>query len=120
MASSPSAVASRWLPWLGALLLAAAGGYVGWQWWNQPDMARVLAANNRGVGHIEEFDFPQAAEDFDEVVRLAPDWLPGRVNQAIAVLNLAKNPQANSAETEAGFRRARALFEGILRADPQN
>src|SRR5438477_12346596 len=104
MATSPSAGATRWLLGLGALLLVGATGDVGWQWWKQPDMARVLAANNRGVGHMEQFKFPEAVEDFEEVVRLAPDWLPGRINRAIAVMYLAKNPKANYEENEAGFR----------------
>ena len=82
--------------WLGVLLLLGVGGYLGWLWWHRPPETgghgEVLAANNRGVGHMEQFKFPDGFEEFEEVARLAPDWLPGRINLAIAVMNVAKNP----------------------------
>ncbi len=119
----PAAGRGRWMLWLGASLLLAAFGFLGWQWWTQPDMARVLAANNRGVGHMEQHsaDYPKAVEAFEEVVRLAPDWLPGQINLGIALMNVGKNPDATNGETnEAAFRRARDVFRAILRRDPDN
>jgi tetratricopeptide (TPR) repeat protein len=91
-----------------------------WHWWTQPDMARVLAANNRGIGHMEQFLFPEAVQDFEEVVRLAPAWVPGNINLGIAIMNLAKNPEANASTSQDTFRRARGLFEEVLRTEPNN
>ena len=63
-------------------------------------------ANNRGVGHAERFEFTEAATDFDEVVRLAPDWLPGRINLGIALMSLARDPQASDERRKEGNARA--------------
>ncbi len=95
------------------LLLAAAGG-AGWWYYTRtrgPDMACVMHANNRGVGLMEQFQYGKAATAFEEVVTMAPDWLPGRVNLGIALLNV------NKPET---LTEASRIFREVLRKDPDN
>src|SRR5437867_3839716 len=74
------------------LLVAASVSYVGCR--NHkvsqpppPDMVAVLHFNNNGVGHMDRFEYANAVEAFRQVVKLAPDWLPGRINLGIALLN---------------------------------
>jgi tetratricopeptide (TPR) repeat protein len=115
------------LIWIGFLIVLAAAAY-GAYWLvrnpdkgpvpvdsskRTPDMAAVVAANNRGVARMEQFDYPAAQTAFEEVVRLAPDWTPGQVNLGIALLN------------RSGLDRkfqplARAQFERVLKQDPGN
>jgi tetratricopeptide (TPR) repeat protein len=108
------------LLWAGVLLLAAAGGFVGWQWWKHPSPMGVLQANERGVAHLERFEFPEAVSAFEEAMRLDPSWLPAKINLGIAVMNLAKNPDATPGAGEANFRRAKQLFGEVLARDPYN
>src|SRR5439155_6482179 len=75
---------------LAVLVVAAAGGAIWWFVWGKktpPDMVAVLKANNRGVGFMEKFQYEEAVDAFEEVVKLAPDWLPGKINLGIALLN---------------------------------
>jgi hypothetical protein len=51
------------------------------------DWRAVFLANNRGIGFMEQYHFQEAQAAFEEVVRLAPDWLPGRINLGIALMN---------------------------------
>jgi tetratricopeptide (TPR) repeat protein len=81
-----------------------------------PDMPAVLRANNLGVGAMEQFRFKDAAEAFEKVVAEGPDWLPGHINRGIALLNQGGSEGAESEAT----RQARAIFEDVLRRDPNN
>ncbi len=74
-------------------------------------MAEVLKLNNQGVGWIEQFDYPGAEKAFRRVVDKAPDWLPGRINLAIALLN------QNSSAT---LDEASNMLRGVLAEDPDN
>jgi Flp pilus assembly protein TadD len=104
----------RWLAGLGLVVLAALAGW-GACWWqhgrSSPDMVAVLHANNLGVGHMEQFNYAKAVTEFEKVVQLAPDWLPGRINLGIALLNW---------NTGGSLDRAIALFQDILRQEPKN
>lgn len=89
-------------------------GLVGAAWWwthRQPDMVAVLHANNRGVGHMERFEYEKAAAAFQECVAMAPNWRPGRVNLGIALLNTAD---------EKNLDRAVQIFRDILKEDPDD
>jgi Tfp pilus assembly protein PilF len=103
---------SRW-PWLAALvLIVLTAGYVVYRRYNpEPDLAAALVANNRGLGLMEQFQYQAAADAFEQVIALAPDWMPGRINLGIALLNTA---------TESNLSRARKLFEQVLRREPDN
>jgi Flp pilus assembly protein TadD len=129
MAKSSPAGASRWLLGLGLLLLVGAGGYVGWQWWKhaqqsgtkpQPDMAKVLALNARGVGQIDRSEWGPAVQTFEEVVKAAPDWAPGKINLGIALINVGNNPNAPNEERQKATKRILDLFRDVLSAEPDN
>src|SRR5262249_22362332 len=62
---------------------------------------------------MEGYHYDEAVPEFEKVVRLAPDWLPGRINLGIALLN-ASSSRADLAP------RCKAVFEEVLRRDPDN
>src|SRR5262245_44995967 len=95
-----------------AVVLGAAG-YFGWRRTPGPPSPEVLHANNQGVGYAECFQWPRAVAAFEEVVQLAPEWLPGRINLGIALLN------ANT-EIPGALERARSIFGKILEKEPEN
>jgi hypothetical protein len=113
-----------WLVAALVLLLAAAAGAAGLWWWKfrpkPPDMVAVLHANNRGVGHMEQYKegIAQAVQDFEEVARLAPDWTPGQINLGIALMNYARGVPPK--EMEEANARALALFAQVLKKEPNN
>ena len=47
----------------------------------------VLAAHLQGLGHMERYEYDKAADAFREVHGLAPGWMAGSINLAIALLN---------------------------------
>lgn len=105
------------------LALLGAGVYGGVTWYRSrpkptqpPDMAVVHEANNRGIGLMEQLNeksYAEAVTVFEEVVRLAPDWIPGRVNLGIALLNSGNNMPEHLA-------RVPGVFEEVSRRDPTN
>jgi hypothetical protein len=112
---SASASRKRWLIGLGLASLVVVIGFA--VWWlrrsDKPaaDMLAAMSANNRGVGLMEKFDYEGAVKAFDEVGKLAPDWLPGKINLGIALLNTRK-PE--------NMQRAIELYQNILKEEPQN
>ncbi len=108
--------ARRW-PWILLALVVVAGlGVAGWfcgprETPKKADPDAAAHANARGVGLMERFEYPAAVLAFEEVVRLDPDWLPGRINLAIALLNTAEPKN---------IERAIALFTEVLKTDPDN
>lgn len=126
MSSAPLAPAPRGrgpLVALAVLLLAGAG--VGAYFLFRPkppvpptaDTDAAIAANLRGVGYMEQHDFKKAEPEFAEAVRLAPDWVPARINLAIAMFN---QQDPNKKELSTKTEEARKLFGEVLRADPTN
>jgi tetratricopeptide (TPR) repeat protein len=75
------------------------------------DMDAVLVINTRGVGHMDRFEYKEAAAAFQDAAQRAPRWLPARINLAIALLNEA---DADS------LQQAVALFKEVLKEDPKN
>ncbi|MBI3407635.1 MAG: VCBS repeat-containing protein [Planctomycetes bacterium] len=120
MASNTKSKPGRWwklLLLLAALGLAAAGGY---RWWqhkhepdmnHEPDMTAVIQANVRGIGFMDKFEYQEAVVQFEKVVALAPKWIPGRINLAIALLNIA---------TPESAARATSLYREVLKEEPNN
>jgi Flp pilus assembly protein TadD len=95
----------------------AGGGFLAWRWWSTPappDMAAVLQANTRGAGHMDQYEYDKAVAAFEEVVKLAPDWLPGKINLGIALMNTGQDP------AHPNLKRALKLFEEVLRKDPHS
>jgi hypothetical protein len=98
-------------------VLVTAIGFFAWRWMGRgnvavtPDLSAAIAANGRGIGWIEQFNYPEAAAAFEEAVRFVPDWPGARINLGIALLNQ---------DSPAAFDRAIELFNGVLKADPNN
>src|SRR5262249_18932746 len=65
------------------------------------------------------FEFAEALADFEDVAHMAPDWLPGRINLAIALMNVGRCELTASRKEETNVR-ARALFKDVLKRDPNN
>ena len=60
----------------------------------------AVEATNRGVGLMEQFNFDAAAREFARALEAAPEWLPARINHAIALLNTATDPNLDKARDE--------------------
>jgi Tfp pilus assembly protein PilF len=100
---------------------------------------------NRGVSLMERYEGVAAAKEFEEVVRIAPGWVTGRVDHAIALLNAERKEYYEPCEKELRkvlemdpdnpwghytlgmllqhlqrFDEARAQFEAVLRVDPDD
>src|SRR5438552_3384836 len=86
---------------IGLTAILAVGGYFLYRaYWRPKDVniVAVLQKNSTGVGLMEQFIRPQeAVAAFEEVVRMAPDWLPGKVNLAIALFNAQGDDNINRA-----------------------
>jgi hypothetical protein len=114
MNRTPAPLSRRWpflvLGVVAGLLVAC----IAWWWANRrvepqaADMVGVMEVNNRGIGLMEQFDYARAADAFREATRLAPQWLPGRINLGIALLNQARPESLDEAVR---------LFEGVLAAE---
>jgi tetratricopeptide (TPR) repeat protein len=57
-------------------------------------LAQVLRLNNRGVAHLEKYDYRRAAEQFQKAVELKPDFVPALVNLGIALYYDSNYPKA--------------------------
>jgi tetratricopeptide (TPR) repeat protein len=89
------------------------------------DLEKVMAAHYRGLGHMEQYEYKQAVEDFREVRKCAPGWIPGLTNLAIALLNDSgvKAEEAKKAGAEPApdnYDEALELLAGVLERDPDN
>jgi tetratricopeptide (TPR) repeat protein len=78
-----------------------------------------------GLGYMEQYKYAEAADRFRAVHRLAPGWIPGSVNLAIALLNFVgvKVEAAKKAGGDAAtsnFDEAISLLDGVLDRDPDN
>jgi tetratricopeptide (TPR) repeat protein len=86
----------------------------------------VLAAHLRGLGHMERFEYDQAAAAFREVHRLAPGWTAGSINLAIALLNQTGNEGSGATASAAGggpsprYQEALGLLDAVLAREPAN
>jgi cytochrome c-type biogenesis protein CcmH/NrfG len=83
----------------------------------QPDMTAAMAANVRGIGFMEQFNYPAAEKEFAEALRIAPDWLPARINLGIALFNQQPTDQKELANQ---VTRAQEVFNGVLACDADN
>lgn len=116
MTATPSA-RSVWLFWV-FLILVIGAGLAGW-FFLRPgawvDSSAALTANDEGIGLMEQLRYAEAVEAFERVTTLAPNWLPGQINLGIALLNLASEENK-----EDNLNRAVALFQQVLKKDPQS
>jgi tetratricopeptide (TPR) repeat protein len=72
---------------------------------------QVARKFNHGIGMMERYQPAEAVTAFKEVVRLAPDWAPGRLNLGIALLN------RNDKEA---FPQAEAELQWVVDHEPDN
>ena len=68
-----------------------------------------IAANNRGVALMGNFDYAAARDTFEQVAQRNPDWRDARLNLAIATLNR---------QQEGDEQRALDIVATVLAADP--
>lgn len=113
---------SRRLWYLLSIVLAAAGIVVFWQRDKRPDRSSETAtdANARGVGYLERYDkieangrtaFENASEQFEEAMKLRPDWVTPKINYGMSLFFTGKDEKID---------RAIQVFLGVLEADPRN
>jgi tetratricopeptide (TPR) repeat protein len=71
------------------LLLLVAVAFAAWHFFfrERPDREAAVAANNRGVGEMEQFHYAEAVDAFREAHEKDRKWTVARVNLAIALLN---------------------------------
>ncbi len=114
--SSPPNRRTRILVLVAIVAVAVGVGY--WLWGPnrkpKPDPVAATATNARGVGLMEQFRYPEAAAEFEKASTLAPDWIPARINWAIALYNSAASADDRVLD------RATKLFEQILKEEPEN
>ncbi|MBI4587071.1 MAG: VCBS repeat-containing protein [Planctomycetes bacterium] len=74
-------------------------------------LEKILHHHNRGVAFMERFEPEKAVEEFRQVARLLPQWTPGVVNLAIALLNTQK---------EKDLEECQDLLRALQKKDPKN
>ncbi len=88
-----------------------------------------MDAHYRGLGAMERYEYPVAAEAFREVHEKAPGWIPGSINLAIALLNQggeaeAKAKSAGQAELDGAPKKnideAVGLLDEVIARQPDN
>ena len=87
----------------------------------------VLKAHYQGLGHMERYEYHEASAEFRRVRELAPGWIPGSINLAIALLNdtgnqaeQAKKSRGPSVTGSANFDDAFVELDGVLAREPGN
>jgi Tfp pilus assembly protein PilF len=68
-------------------------------------VSRLLASMNRGLSHLERYDYGSSMAEFRAATVTAPGFYPGWFNLGVSLANLQKHPE----EAEAALRRAMAL-----------
>ena len=85
-----------------------------------------MKAHFEGLGLMEQYEYAKAAEAFRSVHELAPGWIPGSINLAIALLNdtgvkVEEAKKAGGGAPPPGnFDEALELLAGVLERDPDN
>lgn len=85
----------------------------------------ALHAHFEGAGAMQQYRYGAATEAFRKVRKLAPDWTPGKINLAIALLNDVgvKSEDAKKAGGDVSrdnFAEALDLLAEVLEKDPDN
>ena len=77
----------------------------------KPDPIAAAHANARGIGHMEQFKYVDAVKEFEEAVKLAPDWTPRRSTSA-SRSSTRRNPRTSTVRSK--------LFAEIIANDRDN
>ncbi|WP_406696533.1 FG-GAP-like repeat-containing protein [Singulisphaera sp. Ch08] len=82
----------------------------------------VVREHLKGLGAMERYEYDAAVAAFREVHRLAPGWIAGSVNLAIALLNQTGNVvQGDQSTPERDhYQEALDLLDGVLKIAPAN
>lgn len=89
-------------------------------------LARFLDAHYRALGHMERYEYSDAADAFREVLALDPELASTKINLAIALLNDTGTKAEESKQDRSGgavpanFDEALGLLESVLAAEPGN
>ena len=94
---------------VGSGVSSADGGEDAAEPWRTSD--RVVRATNRGVAHMERYEYPKAVEAFEEALKAAPESTETRVNLAISLYNRCGKED---------LKRAEELLDAVLEDDPAN
>jgi tetratricopeptide (TPR) repeat protein len=90
------------------------------------EVEAVMMDHFRGLGHMERYEYDQAAEAFAKVHERAPGWIPGSINLALALLNQTGNEAEKDKGAGGGapkkprFDQALELLGDVLTRDPNN
>ena len=90
------------------------------------ELAAVMAAHYKGLGHMERYEYREAVEAFREVRKRAPGWIPGSINLAIALLERQWSEGRRSQESGRRGRHPTTLtkpwicWPAVLDRDPDN
>ncbi len=74
------------------------------------DFAKIVALENRGIGSLERYDYVDAVAPLREAAALAPKWVTGRYNLALALIHSGREDTSE----------ARRLLDEVLRDAPDN
>lgn len=85
----------------------------------------VMSSLYKGLGMMEQYRYREAVAEFREIHRLAPGWIPGSINLAIALLNdtgtkTAESERGGTSSEPSNFEEAVALLEAVAARDPDN
>lgn len=98
-------------------------------------LSDVLKAHSLGAAHMDRYEYAEAVEQFRKVHNLAPGWIAGAINLAIAQYNMlglqeakknegepppANQDRASQDERLAKYREPIRLFDEVLDRDPLN
>ena len=77
-----------------------------------------MKAHYRGLGFMERYDYKSAEEAFREAHDLAPQWIPGSINLAIALFYQPGDTDETSGRWKVD--KALGLLEDVIARDPKN
>ncbi len=77
-----------------------------------------MVAHYRGLGWVEGYDYQKAEDAFREVHSLAPRWIPGAINLAIALLYQRAGGDLSDRRSTA--HEALTLLDEVIARDPKN
>lgn len=86
----------------------------------------VVKAHLQGLGHMERYEYTEAARAFHDVHSRAPGWIPGSINLAIALLNQTGVAEQNKDKGGGGpapashFEQALELLDAVIVRDPKD
>jgi tetratricopeptide (TPR) repeat protein len=88
-------------------------------------LTEVMSAHFEGLGHMERYEYREAAAAFRKIAARAPGWIPGSINLAMALLNdsgvQAEQAKKTGEESAASnFDEALQILAGVLERDAAN